>query len=58
MSTSEYKKEHYDTVILQRPKGKKAELLALANEKGKTVKQVIIDAIAKSYGLYLDKPKP
>ena len=58
MSTSEYKKEHYDTVILQIPKGKKAELLSLASAKGMTIKQVIIDALAKCYGIYLDKPKP
>ena len=58
MSTNEYKREHYDTVILQGQKGKKAELVALAEEKGVSIKQLIVDAIAKCYGLYLDKPKP
>ena len=55
---NEHKKENYDLINFRVPKGKKTELKALAKEKGVSVNQLIIDAIAKVYGLYLGRDKP
>lgn len=58
MSTNEYKKSHYDSILIRIPKGGKEILLQLAKEKGLNTTQLIVQALEKQYGLYLGRDKP
>lgn len=58
MSSDAYKKENYDRMIFQIPKGKKIELQLKAAELGLSVNAMIAQAVEQQYGIDLSrKPK-
>lgn len=50
-----YRKENYDRIYLQIPKGRKAEIKKEAKNRGLTINQFIVTAIEEHYGMDLSK---
>ncbi|MCQ5129305.1 Arc family DNA-binding protein [Butyricicoccus faecihominis] len=48
---AEFNKDNYDDIIIRVPKGKKAEIKALASSHGKSVNALIIECIEQQTGL-------
>lgn len=53
--SSAYTKENYDRVLVLVPKGRKADIKKLAEQKGITTTQLVIRALESCYGLDLSK---
>ena len=51
----DYVRQNYDRIEFTVPKGKKAELKALAKQEGLTVPQLLAEAVKSRYGLNLSK---
>ena len=54
---TEWKKSKTDSIILRVPKGKKAELQALAKDEGKSLTKLIIEAVEEKYLIDLSRKK-
>lgn len=52
-----WQKENTERVVIDVPKGKKAELKALAERENTTVKGLISQALEAKYGINLDRKK-
>lgn len=48
-----FKKDHYDQILLNIPKGGKEKLKILAGSIGKSMNQAIIDALQEYYNIDL-----
>lgn len=55
MSDYAYKKEKYDRVVFQVPKGRKYDLQLKAAELDLSVNEIITQAVEKQYGLDLSR---
>lgn len=51
----EYVKDNYKRISVYIPKSREDDLKALAKSKGKSVNQLIIDALFKAYQINLSK---
>lgn len=47
---NDYRREHYDTLTVLVPKGKRKELKEAATLKGLTVSQYVVEALEAQYG--------
>lgn len=50
---ADYNKEKYDRVEFRVPKGRKSDIQELAKREGKSVAEVVVYAIEKTYGINL-----
>lgn len=50
---AEFKKQNYDRVILQVPKGKRKIIKELSSKTGESMNQLIITAVEEKYGIDL-----
>lgn len=53
---AEYKKNRYSQINLRIPKGSDVILKELAQKMGKSVNQIIVDALEYHYGIDLHQP--
>lgn len=52
---NDFNKSNYDRIAFNVPKGKKAEMKKVADEKGISINQLIINALEECYKLDLSK---
>ena len=52
---AEYKRQNYDIVRALVPRGRGKDIKAFAKSQGKSVSQIIVDALESTYGLDLSK---
>lgn len=52
---NEYKRENYDRLSILIPKGRKKDIKTIADSKGVSVSQLVVEALETCYNLDLSK---
>lgn len=53
---TDFQRQNYDRIVALIPKGKGKEIKAFAQARGKSVSQIIVEALEEYYGIDLSKP--
>lgn len=53
---TDFQRQNYDRIVALIPKGKGKEIKAFAQAHGKSVSQIIVEALEEYYGIDLSKP--